>query len=130
MVKTKDPEKVFINDEMLVCNQCEGDQFYSSKYTPNNDGINFPGIDWTVTSVDIFICSKCGFFHWFASTLPSEMPLSTLPSTTSEESVIPEKDTDDLSEQSECMSCGKIIPKGADHCPSCGWTYKEPMKEE
>jgi hypothetical protein len=129
-MKTKDPEKIFINDAMLVCNQCEFDQFYSSKYNPSKDGMNLLGLDWMSTSVDVFICSRCGFFHWFASTLPSEMPVSTLPSATSEESVIPEKDPDDLSEPSECISCGKVIPKGLDHCPSCGWTYKELMKEE
>jgi hypothetical protein len=114
-MKTKYPEEIFINDAKLVCNQCEFDQFYSSKYNPSKDGLNFLGLDWMSTSVDVFICSKCGFFHWFASTLPPE---------TSKESFIPEKDPEKDLDTSACMSCGKIIPEGLDHCPSCGWTYK------
>jgi hypothetical protein len=43
---------------------------------------------------------------------------------------IKEEAPDDLSEPSQCMSCGKVIPKGLDHCHYCGWTYKESMKEE
>ena len=123
-MKTKDPEEIFINDAKLVCNQCEFDQFYSSKYNPSKDGLNFLGLDWIGTSVDVFICSRCGFFHWFASKLPSEMPVSTLPPETSKESVIPEKDPEKDLDPSECISCGKVIPEGLDHCPSCGWTYK------
>ncbi|MGD0037751.1 MAG: hypothetical protein ABSC53_10720 [Bacteroidota bacterium] len=124
MMKTKDPEEIFINDAKLVCNQCEFDQFYTSKYNPSKDGLNFIGLDWMSTSVDVFICSRCGFFHWFASTLPSEIPVSSLPSETSKETVIPEMDPYKLSGTSECISCGKVIPEGLDHCPSCGWTYK------
>jgi predicted RNA-binding Zn-ribbon protein involved in translation (DUF1610 family) len=122
-MKTKDPEEIFINDAKLVCNQCEFEQFYSSKYNPGKDGLNFIGLDWMSSSVDVFICSRCGFFHWFASTLPSENPVSTLPPETSQEGVSekdPEKDLD----PSECVSCGKLITAGLDHCPSCGWTYK------
>jgi len=123
-MKTKDPEQIFINDAMLVCNQCECDQFYSSKYNPSKDGLNLLGLDGMSNSVDAFICSKCGFIHLFSSSLPSEMPVSTLSSETSEESVAPENDPDKLSGKSECISCGKVIPEGIDHCPSCGWTYK------
>jgi hypothetical protein len=123
-MKTKDPEQIFINDAMLVCNQCECDQFYSSKYNPSKDGPNFLGLDTIGNSVDVFICSRCGFIHLFASSLPSEIPVSALSSETSGESVISEKDPEKLSGTSECMSCGKIIPEGLDHCPSCGWTYK------
>jgi hypothetical protein len=129
-MKSKDPEQIFINDAMLVCNQCECDQFYSSKFNPRKDGLNLLGLDGISNSIDVFICSKCGFIHWFASTLPSEIPISSNPLETSEEIVVPEKDPDNLSGPSECMSCGKLIPNGYDHCPSCGWTYKETMKEE
>jgi hypothetical protein len=131
-MKTKDPEEIYINDAMLVCNQCEYDQFYSSKYNPSKDALNFLGLDGMCTSVDVFICSRCGFIHWFASTLPTETekPVSSIPSEKHEESVIPEKDSEDLSEPSECMSCGKEIPKGRDQCLFCGWSYKKSLKEE
>jgi hypothetical protein len=129
-MKTKDPEEIFINDEILVCKHCEFDQFYSCKYNSDTAGLNFPGLNWMGKSADVFICSRCGFLHWFASSLPSEMPASTLSSETSEKGIVPEKDPDDLSEPSECISCGKMIPRGIDHCPSCGWTYKEPLKED
>ena len=129
-MKTKDPEEIIINDKMLVCNQCEYDQFYSNKNNPSQDVLNFLGLEGISTSVDVFICSRCGSIQWFASTLPTEMPISTLPPETSVESVIPEKDPDILSDPSECMSCGKEIPEGIDHCPSCGWTYIGPIKEE
>ena len=130
MINAKDPENIFINDEMLVCNQCEFDQFYSSKYNPGKDGVNFQGFDWTGTSIDVFVCGRCGFFHWFASMPPMEKPVDTLPIETTDETLIPERDPDTLSEPSECLSCGKVIPQGRDHCPACGWTYKEPMKEK
>ena len=123
-MKTKDPEQIFINDAMLVCNQCEFDQFYSSKNNPSKDGLNFLGLDGMSNSVDVFTCSKCGFIHLFASSLPTEMSVSTLSSEKSGENVVPEKDPDKLSGTSECMSCGKTIPEGLDHCPSCGLTYK------
>ena len=35
----------------------------------------------------------------------------------------PDRD-DDLSEEVECMSCGLIIPTGAEKCVSCGWSYR------
>jgi hypothetical protein len=35
----------------------------------------------------------------------------------------PEPD-DDLSEETECMQCGSIIPAGAEKCSSCGWSYR------
>jgi hypothetical protein len=123
-MKTKDPEQIFINDAKLVCNQCAGDQFYSSKYNPNKDGLNILGLDWMSHSVDVFICSTCGFFHWFATLLPSEMHGSPDSPAVSVECVVPELDPDKHSEPSECMSCGKVIPEGIDRCPSCGWTYK------
>jgi len=123
-METKYSEQIFINDAKLVCNQCEYDQFYSSKYNPSKDGLNFLGLDWMNNSVDVFICSKCGFFHWFASILPSEMHVSTYSPEPSVESVVPEMDPDKLSGPSECVSCGKVIPEGLDHCTSCGWTYK------
>jgi hypothetical protein len=31
---------------------------------------------------------------------------------------------DDLSDEVECMTCGLIIPAGAEKCCSCGWSYR------
>ena len=71
-MKPNNPEQIFINDAMLVCNQCECDQFYSSKFNPNKDEQNFLGLGGISSSVDVFVCSTCGFIHLFASSLPSE----------------------------------------------------------
>ena len=129
-MKAQNPENIFINDNMLVCNQCQSELFFSSKYDPSKSGLNFPGLEWMNRSVDVFICSQCGFVHWFVSTLPSEIPTTSAPSNISSEPVTPEKDPYGISDTSECLSCGKAIPQGMDHCPSCGWTYKEPIKNE
>lgn len=126
---TNDPEEIVINDEVLVCKHCGFNQFYSSEYNPKTAGFNFPGMEWMNKSVEVFVCGNCGFFHWFASELPTEMPSASRSAEESEVQVVPEKDLEDLDEPSECVSCGKTIPVGYDHCPSCGWTYKESMKE-
>jgi len=31
---------------------------------------------------------------------------------------------DDLSDETECMSCGSTIPAGSEKCGSCGWSYR------
>jgi hypothetical protein len=126
-----EPEEYNINDQLFECKHCGFTLFYSCTCNSSSNGFNFPGLDWLNKSMDILICGECGFIHWFASKLPSEIdiPKYSLSSDTTKESVKPEKDSSDLSAPSECMSCGKLIPKGYDRCYSCGWTYKEPLKE-
>ncbi len=129
-METKDPENIFINDSMLVCNQCENESFYSSKYDPAKSGLNFPGLEWLNKTVEVFICSKCGFVHMFSSAEPLEIPAAAVPENKSEDKVNPEEDPYGMSDPIECMSCGKVIPKGYDRCLSCGWTYKGSTDED
>ncbi len=128
-MSVKAPQNVFINDEMLVCNQCKGELFYSSKYDPGQSGLKLPGLEWITNSLDIFVCSTCGFVHCFASVLPTEMPRISVPTVSSDEKVTPENDPYGTSDTSECMACGRVIPRGKDRCPSCGWTYKRTTNE-
>jgi hypothetical protein len=127
----KDPEKIIINDETLSCKHCGFDQFYSFNFDPNAAGSNFPGLSWMGKAAQIFVCARCGFFHWFATEITPEMLQAQAGADMIRGTIISETDPDanDPSEAIECMSCGKIIPPGRDRCASCGWSYKEPLKD-
>ncbi len=129
-MEPQSPQEIYILDEMLICKHCGFEQFYSAQYNPSTASQNFPGLDWMNKSAEVFICSRCGFLHWFATTLPEEVQVSPLPQDVSKEPVVPEKDSYNLMDTTECLSCGKEIPKGRDQCLFCGWSYKKSMTEE
>ncbi len=129
-MQAKIPEQIFIDDLQLFCNSCEFEQFYSGKCEPKSAGINIPGMDLSGRSIDVFICAKCGYVHWFMSAQTAEIKSTPVGPETPAGKIPVEADQPDLSEPSECMSCGRTIPQGVDRCIYCGWTYKETLKEE
>ena len=107
------PESYFIHGRPLRCHHCAGDQFThrDAELTPALQQLFGPA--WGQPSADIYICARCGFVHWF---IPQEDGVPT--------------DVDDVSEESECLECGAIIPAGKVACPQCGWTYQTAGPEE
>ena len=120
MMNKENSEKIYINNVKLKCKHCDHDRFYSGQYLLNTVGLTLLGIDWLNRTADVFICSQCGFLHWFLA-FPSEIRKGSVPC---------EEAPDDLSEPCQCVSCGAEIPEGVDKCPSCGWSYKDVIKEE
>jgi hypothetical protein len=96
--------------------------------------MEFLDLAWLNQSADIYVCTHCGFLHWFLEpqagranvapipALPSHQPITEV----GQEEIPPEEapSQDDLSEATECLECGRTIPPGAAKCPFCGWSYK------
>ena len=89
----------------LACPHCKNDKFYQRSGLLNTSGMSFMNLDWLNRSATNYICSICGRVEWF-TTLIGEG--STSSSTDGD---------------SECLSCGEVIPHGKAACPKCGWTY-------
>lgn len=117
-----DQNAVTIKDVPLSCQHCGGNSFKHRCSQLNTAVMTFFGFDWLNASADVYVCDNCGYLHWFLG--------SSKDNTNSEKNPSPEENTiaDDSSLASECLSCGEVIPQGADTCPKCRWSYR-PLKE-
>ena len=89
----------------LICPHCKNDKFFRRSWLLNTSGMSFLNLDWLNQSATNYICSNCGRIEWF--TTPKD-DVSAFATTEGE---------------SECLSCGEVIPQGKSDCAKCGWTY-------
>ena len=82
----------------LACHHCKSEKFHHRRAQLNTALATFFNFDWLNESADIYVCSKCGYLHYFLA---------------------PKVD-----EEIQCITCGKTIPAGATSCPDCGWSYQ------
>jgi hypothetical protein len=106
-------EPVKIKNRPLRCKHCGKGQFVQRSAQLNTDFLEFFDLAWLNKSADVYVCTHCGFLHWFLDPQVEQK--------TSAEESAPEEDVD---EPTECLACQTKIPAGLEKCPSCDWSYK------
>ena len=81
------PEERFVSvfDKILTCHICKHKKFWYRTTLMNTSGMTFLGMEWLNAEAEKFICSKCGYVHWFFGTPPNAIRKS------SEEATLHEK---------------------------------------
>ena len=59
------PQHVVINNQQLRCTFCQGDMFIQRKGMFGGRAIAIFDLEWLGKSADVYVCSKCGYAHWF-----------------------------------------------------------------
>jgi hypothetical protein len=59
------PEEVEVAGQKLQCEVCKNGQFWYRKAQLNTSVASFFGLDWANPSAECYICSRCGYIHWF-----------------------------------------------------------------
>lgn len=95
---------VRIHDIELECKHCRHTTFVMRKSQLNTALLTFLNLDWLNASAEVYVCTRCGYLHWFLTAAREEA---------------------DASEPISCMVCGETLQGGEEVCSSCGWTYKE-----
>jgi predicted RNA-binding Zn-ribbon protein involved in translation (DUF1610 family) len=118
---------VQIKQRSLQCKHCGRGQFVHRSAQLNTAFLEFLDLGWLNKSADIYVCTHCGFLHWFLA--PDGGPQITAQEPGGEvdweEAAIEEAPAEDgLAEPTECLECHETIPAGAAKCPACGWSYK------
>ena len=100
----------------LVCKHCGADDFYEESAALDRLALggvfHLEGI-WGHQAT-IYVCSACGFLHWFFATDTGRHRRT---------------EAEEAAEMVECLACGQSIPAGALACPACGWSWETPEAE-
>ncbi len=59
------PEPVQLGDVTLHCEICKGTEFWTRDAQLNTAVASFFSLEWTNPTASCFICSQCGYIHWF-----------------------------------------------------------------
>jgi predicted RNA-binding Zn-ribbon protein involved in translation (DUF1610 family) len=106
-----EPLRVEIAGEPLRCKHCGADVFFEESVTLDRlalgGPLNLEG--WWGHQGTIYVCSACGFLHWFFAIDTGRHEVA---------------DAEEMAEPVECLSCGQSIPAGASACPACGWSWE------
>jgi predicted nucleic-acid-binding Zn-ribbon protein len=60
-----EPEERVVRGKPLRCLVCTNDRFYKREAMLNTAGATFLNFDWANKSGTCFVCSECGYIHWF-----------------------------------------------------------------
>ena len=60
-----EPEARVIRGKPLRCLVCSHDRFYMREALLNTAGATFFNLDWANKPGTCFVCSECGYIHWF-----------------------------------------------------------------
>lgn len=60
-----EPEGRVAGGKALHCLVCGNDRFYQREALLNTAATTFFDLDWANKSGTCFVCSKCGYIHWF-----------------------------------------------------------------
>jgi hypothetical protein len=107
-------QTIRIKDQPLRCKHCGREKFFHRSAQLGTALLGFFELGFLNKSADVYVCSHCGFLHWFLEPAVEESPVQE----TGESA-----ETDDLAESTECLECRQMIPAGTDTCPACGWSY-------
>jgi DNA-directed RNA polymerase subunit RPC12/RpoP len=112
-----EPLRVEIAGKPLLCTHCGADVFHRESTALDRlaaGGLfEFSG-PWGQQAT-IYVCSLCGYLHWFFDVDYSHRE---------------RLEAEGAAEQVECMSCGSRIPDGDTACPSCGWSWESAAPPE
>ena len=62
---SKEAKHYMIDDKQLICMFCQHDSFYTRKEQLHSPGRTILNLEWTDSTATSFVCSKCGYIHWF-----------------------------------------------------------------
>lgn len=60
-----EPEPHIVNGKYLQCLICQNDRFFRREAQLNTAVATFFNFEWANPSGTCFICSECGYIHWF-----------------------------------------------------------------
>jgi hypothetical protein len=62
------------DNRQLKCLICDKTEFRKRVRLLNTRWLTLFKLDWTNRSATIYVCSTCGFIHWFANTSGEALP--------------------------------------------------------
>jgi hypothetical protein len=54
-----------IDGKKLTCTFCSNDTFYTRKEQLHSPARTLLNLEWTDDAATCFVCSNCGYLHWF-----------------------------------------------------------------
>ena len=60
-----EPDQIDIGTLRLKCHVCGNDTFWTRTAKLNTTVAEFLDLGWANQSADCYVCSKCGYVHWF-----------------------------------------------------------------
>ena len=61
----EEPIEVDVNGKQLRCVVCSNGTFHKREGQLNAAVATFFSLDWADPSANCFVCSECGYVHWF-----------------------------------------------------------------
>lgn len=61
----EEPKKYEIDDKQLICMFCNTDTFYVRQEQLHSPTRTILNLEWTDRTATCFVCSSCGYMHWF-----------------------------------------------------------------
>jgi len=65
LFRKKEPEEVEVCGRIFCCTACGNNRFWRRSAQLNTAFATFLNFDWANRSAHCFICSDCGYIHWF-----------------------------------------------------------------
>lgn len=102
-----------IADIRLECSHCGSTEFQMRRTSINTLTMTLiSNLDWSQKSARIYICRNCGRMEWFIDSVSEGGP-----------------DYAEISD-TDCPSCGRVIPAGESTCLECGWPCNDQAQDE
>ncbi|WP_345950507.1 hypothetical protein ABDD95_03465 [Mucilaginibacter sp. PAMB04274] len=61
----EEPLHYEIDGKQLICMFCQNDFFFTRQEQLHSPSRTFFDLEWTDKTATCFICSECGYIHWF-----------------------------------------------------------------
>jgi predicted RNA-binding Zn-ribbon protein involved in translation (DUF1610 family) len=128
-----EPLRVEVAGVPLRCKHCGADVFFQESAAIDRlVGGVFHLEGWWGHQATIYVCSTCGFLHWFFEIGASRHERESIEVMAERdeyfagggvEELGPSADIEAMAERVECLACGATIPAGDSACPACGWSW-------
>lgn len=59
------PAPYEVGDQPLLCEICKNDEFWHRRAQLQGAIASFFDLEWLGPTADCFVCSNCGYIHWF-----------------------------------------------------------------
>ncbi len=60
-----EPANIPGTEDGLRCEICKNDRFWYRRAQLHTAVASFFDLEWVQPSADCFVCSRCGYIHWF-----------------------------------------------------------------
>jgi ribosomal protein L37E len=65
LFSAEEPKSYEIDNKQLICMFCSNKTFHTRTEQLHSPGRTFLNLEWTDRTATCFVCSSCGFIHWF-----------------------------------------------------------------